>query len=234
MSDQFLKFEAPAPARAPDHDAPPLGQILLRNRVLTEAQLSQAVTLQDGMQLPLGEVCMAQGYASPQQIAEALSEQRGLQSVDLAGQIPDRRLLALRPAQFWLRHRAVPRAQLGSQLLVATSRPEHLDTLADGLQGAASGLLPAVAPEEQVLTFLSRHCQGELARQASLRVSARFSCRTLAGPRSPGTGLAAAAALTTAAGLLEEVGADEAGDAAADHDDFAVHYCGLPHTNPLR
>ncbi len=204
MSDQFLKLKTPSPAAGGRQDQLPLGQILLRNHVLTELQLSKAVNLQKGLQLPLGDVCVAEGFASPLQIAEALSEQRGLQTVDLARQIPDHRLLSLRPAQFWLRHRAIPRAQLGNHLLVATSRPERPDALADSLAGSFEGILPSVAEDAQVLEFLSHHCEAELAQQASQRVEARFSCRNFNGPRGAQAGLAVAAAGAAAAALAPQ------------------------------
>ena len=182
--------------QTPPAERLPIGQILLRHKVLTDTQLSRAVELQHRLRLPLGDVCVAEGLASRRQILDALSEQRGLQRIDLDRQLPDRRLLDLRPARFWLQHRAVPRAQLGRQLLVATARPEALDALQAGLAGCTDHLLPSLADEHQVLDFIARHCEKELASGASTRVPAAFSCRSLFARNRQPVWLAAAMALT--------------------------------------
>lgn len=193
MSDRFPILTASAqPAAA---GRLPIGRILLRNRVLTECQLQHAIGLQSRLHLRLGDLCIAQGFASPQQIARALAEQNGLAEADLARDPPDRRLLAIRPARFWLRHRAVPQALAGGCLTIATSRPDDLEALSRGLRSSFSHITPALADEAQLLSFLSRHCGGELAERASLRQRDAPGRRALTARRIKWAGLAVAAAL---------------------------------------
>ena len=85
----------------------PLGQILLENHVITEAQLEQALT--NRIQgLRLGGSMLMQGLITAQQLAQALAEQNGVgwESVD-AWQIP-RYLIEQIPASVALHYAVLP------------------------------------------------------------------------------------------------------------------------------
>lgn len=181
MSNPPLTIESPVAAPPPRPDQ--LGQILLRRKVISGSQLQQAVQLQERLGLRIGDICVSQGWTTSAEVLQALSEQRGLQRIDLTRQIPDRRLFAARSARFWLRHRAVPRTRLGDRLMIAAASPENLDQIASGLGCSSDDIVPVLADEDQITGLIAQVCQAELAQGASTRVAGGMSCRGRFKPR---------------------------------------------------
>ncbi|HJW60520.1 MAG TPA: hypothetical protein VJ931_12900, partial [Actinomycetota bacterium] len=88
-----------------------LGEVLVAGKVLTEAQLDEALRVQrddKGRRRRLGEVITALGLADEVQIARALSDQLGLPFLDLGSQPIPEVTLAVLPRNVALRHGAVP------------------------------------------------------------------------------------------------------------------------------
>jgi type IV pilus assembly protein PilB len=85
--------------------------VLVAGKVLTEAQLDEALRVQredKGRRRRLGEVIIALGLADEVQIARALSDQLGLPFLDLGSlPIPDETLAVL-PRNVAVRHGAIP------------------------------------------------------------------------------------------------------------------------------
>ena len=65
-----------------------LGELLVANGLLTEQQLRDALAMQRQSPARLGEIATAMGWASEKQISECLAEQLGYRLVDAAGARP--------------------------------------------------------------------------------------------------------------------------------------------------
>lgn len=166
----------------------PLGRHLLNSHAIQDTDLLRALVLQRHQDAPLGHILISQGWANPDQVLEALARQQGLQRVDLSQFQANTRLLNRKPAHFWLKHRAVPCRQLGSQLVVAIAHPEHFDALKLALRGSFESIKPVLAREDQITAVLSTHFRKELALGANIRVAADNSSRhwqTSSRPRLP-------------------------------------------------
>jgi len=178
MSDQNLRLLQPVPARVQDLRNQPLGRFLVENGTITSDQLVRALELQLQLGAPIGEILVAEGWADPEDILFALSQQHGLQIVSLYPGTADARLLNQRPAQFWLHHGVIPWMRLGSLVLVATSRPDRFDEIREELQSVFGDVQPVLAAEAGIRRFTAQFFRQELAEAASTRLDGKFSCRT--------------------------------------------------------
>ena len=62
-----------------------LGDLLIKQKVLTEDELQKALALQKGSGKKIGEVLVDEGFISEEMIVRALQMQLGLKVVQLAG-----------------------------------------------------------------------------------------------------------------------------------------------------
>jgi len=174
QSVQFRKSQRVYPTPRPQQL---LGRHLVDSHAVRDTDLLRALVLQRHQNAPLGHILISQGWANQDQVLEALSQQHGLQRVDLSNITAHTRLLNRKPAQFWLKHRAVPWLYSGTQLVVAIAHPEHFDALKKALHGSFETIRPVLAAEDQITTFLTTHFRRDLALAASTRVPLHSSSR---------------------------------------------------------
>ncbi|WP_446720381.1 GspE/PulE/PilB domain-containing protein, partial [Leisingera sp. ANG-S5] len=74
---------------------------------------------------------------------------------DLSGQMANSRLLACKPARFWLRHCAVPWMQLGRTVTVAVAPPPPVLTPPQGTRGRFPPGTPALGRGSPITAPLS-------------------------------------------------------------------------------
>ncbi|WP_152615777.1 glycosyltransferase [Leisingera sp. ANG-M1] len=139
----------------------------------------KALVLRQHQKAALGRILVAEGLASEDQVQDTLAQQYQMPRADLTGQVAAPRLLARKPAQFWLRHCALPWMQLGQTVTVAIAHPDRFSELQQELEGTFPGITPVLASEEQITSLLTAHFSPALVRQASSSVIPRLSCRTL-------------------------------------------------------
>jgi type IV pilus assembly protein PilB len=141
-----------------------LGEVLVAGKVLTEAQLNEALRVQredKGRRRRLGEVITALGLADEVQIARALSDQLGLPFLDLGSlPIPDETLAVL-PRNVALRHNAVPVTLAHDVLTVALADPTNVLALDDiRLATKLASVRTAVATASDVQEAVNRYYGG--------------------------------------------------------------------------
>lgn len=141
--------------------------------------MMKALVLRQHQKAALGRVLVAEGLATEDQVLDTLAQQYRMPRADLEGQVVTPRLLARKPAQFWLRHCAFPWMQFGQTVTIATAYPDRFEDLQRGLQGSFSSITPVLASETQITSLLTAHFSSALVRQASCSVVPRLSCRTL-------------------------------------------------------
>ncbi len=170
VSQPLRQFRPPQPAgeRSPGLPPPVNGRSMMKALVLRQHQKAA-----------LGRVLVAEGLASEDQVQDTLARQYRMQRADLSGQVANPRLLARKPAQFWLRHCAIPWMQLGQTVTIAIACPDRFEALKEELQDSFSTVTPVLACEAQITALLTAHFSPVLVRQASCSVIPRQSCRTL-------------------------------------------------------
>lgn len=100
-----------------------LGEILVAGGAVTADQLAHALTEQANRQLPLGQTLIALGYTTDEVMRQALSSQLGVPYIDLQNVIIDRTLAPLLDREFARQHALFPVARIGHTLTVAMDDP---------------------------------------------------------------------------------------------------------------
>ena len=85
-----------------------IGQVLIARGILSEDQLRIALFEQARSNLPIGKLFVALGFVTEATLRDALSESLGKQSIDLASVIIDAEALALVPRELAKRHHLLP------------------------------------------------------------------------------------------------------------------------------
>jgi cellulose synthase/poly-beta-1,6-N-acetylglucosamine synthase-like glycosyltransferase len=178
MSDQNLKLLDPQPALNVGQPLVPLGRHLVNNNVITPAQLVQALHAQKYLKAPLGEILVAEGWAQTHDVQAALAHQHGITQADLTAQVPDPKLAAQMPMEFWLRHHVLPWMRIGGSVLVATARPNQFDAVRRELADVFPDILVVLCTESAITDAIAAEFSAPLARAAATRVAPSLSCRT--------------------------------------------------------
>jgi len=110
-----------------------LGEILIKTRVVSEAQMAKALEVQRGSSKRIGEVLVELGLATEVQIATAISKQLGIPFVSGASGVlsssKDPGFEKLIPEEFARRHQVLPLSRTTDSLTVACVNPLDLITL---------------------------------------------------------------------------------------------------------
>ena len=202
VSTDKLLFQPFPPALLPRRKRRPLGRFLVEMGVITPGQLVLALHLQQRLELRLGDILIAEGWATPTQVREALAQQMGLAQADLSRDPPDPRLAAALPARFWLRNRLLPWRLVGADLMIATDCPATFEKQRPVLQDALPGrqLHPVLTSRQALQEAIAANLSRDLVEAACTRVPAQQSCRSRR-PVPPGALVLAALAIAAVAGL---------------------------------
>ena len=134
--------------------APSLGDLLIRDKLITPTQLDQALTEQKKTRERLGEIFCRLGYISEDQLLDALSRQLGHRRYDPAKDAVDLSLLEMIPLEFARRHGVLPISRNGVSLTVAMNDPQDVeakDQLGRFVNGAGLKELEIVLASKDVL-----------------------------------------------------------------------------------
>jgi hypothetical protein len=140
-----------------------LGEILVRERVLTQAQLAKALAHQKaaGAGRMLGEVVVELGLATEKQLLQALTQSLGLPAVDLRGIEPSPDALEMLPAKQAREQRILPLRIVErsgrKRLIVALADPSGVAAI-DELQFSSGMIVEVkVTTAGQLMTAIERH-----------------------------------------------------------------------------
>jgi type IV pilus assembly protein PilB len=133
-----------------------LGDLLVAEGLITEAQLRQALAEQKGKADKLGAVLVRQGSISEEQLIGFLSRQYGIPSITLANLETDAETLRLVPAHIAKKYEVLPVKRIGSTLTLAMSDPTNVFALDDIAFMTNLQILPVVAPQAAIRRALDR------------------------------------------------------------------------------
>ena len=197
---QLVARDRTAPDRTPFRR--PLGEILVEQGALTEAQLAQVLALQEREEARFGDILLAREMVSETALYRALSTQYGCAVADLAAEPPDARLVDAIGAENCVRNGVLPWKRIADATVVICSRPGEFAEISRWLPESFGPIRLAVAPETAIQTALIAARRRALTGRAETRVAASESCRTVrTGPvwRFATAGLALVAALAVLA-----------------------------------
>jgi type IV pilus assembly protein PilB len=147
--------QKPKPAGAGGDEK--LGELLLRERMISLEQLRQAQDEQKRSGTNLGYALARMGYVSDEDISKFLSAQYNIPAVNLADYEIDQEIIALIPKEVAQRHKVIPVQRAGSSLIVAMADPTNLHAIDDIKFLTAYNVEPVVASEAAIQAAIEKY-----------------------------------------------------------------------------
>ncbi|PIV75817.1 MAG: glycosyl transferase [Rhodobacteraceae bacterium CG17_big_fil_post_rev_8_21_14_2_50_65_11] len=166
----------PPPDAIPPPRAPRLAEILLAKGTISPEAVERALDSQRSRELPIGEILIIQGAITEAQLLEALATQFGTRVLSPGECTPDRRLAPMLPASLAIRLGAVALRRAGAALVVITDRPDRGEDIRQALAHDGPVLLALAKRADMQAAFTSVY-GNDLARLAEARTAGIFSCR---------------------------------------------------------
>jgi hypothetical protein len=155
---------------------PSLGDVLLREGLVTQSQLRAALSEQKSTAHSLGRVLVDKGYISEEIRTDILKKHFGLQTIDLKGVHIDPILTVMIPAAFAHKHRILPiRQEAEGILVVAMEDPSDLMVLDAVKSQVGMRIRPFIANSKDLVQAIVNQYQSD---QALPLKSAASSART--------------------------------------------------------
>jgi len=136
-----------------------LGEILVKNNLVTREQLANALEEQkmSGGQLRLGSILIKQNLMSEQQLTSFLSKQYGVPTVNLSEYDIDPAVTKIIQAEVVQKYQIVPINRAGSTLIVAVSDPSNLFAIEDIKFMTGFNVEMVVASESDIKATIDKH-----------------------------------------------------------------------------
>ena len=133
-----------------------IGEILLEAKVISAAQLAEALKIQKIGGKLIGEILVEGGFISAQQLFDALSTQFDVKSVDLDNFLFKNQVVTLLPLESARELKAIPLSIVGERMLVALNEPFNR-TLVQKVEAIVKILVePVFAPMDMLVRAIDR------------------------------------------------------------------------------
>ncbi len=145
-----------------------LGEILLREGLVTREQLSQALTEQKNTKHRLGYVLVKLGLVQELEITKVLARQYRMPAVDLTRFEVDPKIIKLVPAEMATKSIVLPLKREGRTLTVAMADPTDHGLLEDLKFITRFDLFPVIAGEYTLRNLIEKHYESSDQQLATL------------------------------------------------------------------
>src|SRR6201987_62279 len=133
-----------------------LGEILIKENLITSDQLQQALAHQKASGGRLGTCLMKLGFISDDEVAGWLSRQYGVPSINLKYYEVDASVIRLIPQDTAVRYQIVPLSRVGSTLTIAMTDPTNVFARDDIKFMTGFNVEPVVASETAIAEAISK------------------------------------------------------------------------------
>ena len=188
-----------------------IGELLLKEKRITPAQLQEALNYQKANGGKLGFNLVKLGFVKDEEITALLSKQYGVPSINLAQFEIDPAIIKLIPAETAQKYQIVPLSRAGATLTIAMTDPTNVFAMDDIKFMTGYNVEPVVASE----TAVAR-------RDHALLPGARRRARVARGAAGGGRGAGRPPTSMSSAATLDMVTQGARGDAAVVDDDVEV------------
>src|SRR6187551_241227 len=134
-----------------------IGDLLLKEKRITPAQLQEALTYQKSNGGKLGFNLVKLGFVKDEEITALLSKQYGVPSINLAQFEIDPGIIKLIPAETAHKYQIVPLSRSGATLTIAMTDPTNVFAMDDIKFMTGYNVEPVVASESAVVAALSKY-----------------------------------------------------------------------------
>src|SRR5579883_1311849 len=133
-----------------------LGDLLVREKVITSEQLQQALKTQKEMGGRLGAALVKLGFLSDEEVTNFLSRQYGVPAINLQFFEIDRSVVKLIPQDTAKRYQVLPLSRVGATLTIAMVDPTNVFALDDIKFMTGFNIEPVVASESSIMEAIER------------------------------------------------------------------------------
>ncbi|MAE59749.1 MAG: hypothetical protein CMJ49_00165 [Planctomycetaceae bacterium] len=138
-----------------------LGDALLEQGAVSEAELKQALAKQKATGTMLGEILVEQGVINPGTLVRMLAESLGIRGCHLRHGLIDPSLMELITEDEAKRLKAIPMFKVRQVLTVGMAEPQSLPAI-DRLETLTGcRIQPVLALETNIVEFISKYAGGE-------------------------------------------------------------------------
>jgi type IV pilus assembly protein PilB len=134
-----------------------LGELLVSQKLITPAQLANALSEQRSSHQRLGLILVRQGAVAELELTKVLARQYRMPAVDLSHFEADPRVLRLIPSDLALKRMVLPLKREGRTLTVAVADPADQGLLEDLKFITRFDLFPVLAGEQTLKTLIDKH-----------------------------------------------------------------------------
>ena len=145
-----------------------IGELLLREKRITPAQLQEALNHQKANGGKLGITLVKLGMVKDEEITAMLSRQYGVPSINLAQFDIDGSVIKLIPSETANKYQIIPISRTGATLTIAMTDPTNVFALDDIKFMTGYNVEPVVASEQAVADAIAKYYQ---ARRATARTA---------------------------------------------------------------
>jgi type IV pilus assembly protein PilB len=128
-----------------------LGDLLVKEKVITPDQLDQALKVQKESGTRLGSVLVKLGFLSDEDVTNFLSRQYGVPAINLTFFEIDNTVVKLIPYETAKRYQILPLSRVGSSLTIAMVDPTNVFAMDDIKFMTGFNIEPVVASESSIL-----------------------------------------------------------------------------------
>src|SRR5499426_3245423 len=173
-----------------------IGDLLLKEKRITPAQLQEALSYQKTNGGKLGYNLVKLGFGKDEEITALLSKQYGVPSINLTQFEIDPGIIKLIPGETAHKYQIVPLSRSGATLTIAMTDPTNVFAMDDIKFMTGYNVEPVVASETAVADAISRYYAPPSARGKGASESAA--------PSGGGDAMSSAASLDFVTKALEE------------------------------
>jgi type IV pilus assembly protein PilB len=145
-----------------------LGEILLKESLITQDQLEKALEFQRSNGGKLGSCLTKMGFITDDDITGVLSRQYGVPSINLKYYEIDPNVIKLIPQDTALRYQVIPLSRVGSVLTIAMTDPTNVFAMDDIKFMTGFNVEPVVASESAIGESISRFYGGSASSHEEL------------------------------------------------------------------
>ncbi|MFQ5441514.1 MAG: type IV-A pilus assembly ATPase PilB [Thermodesulfobacteriota bacterium] len=138
-----------------------LGELLLREKLITTEQLQKAVEAQKEGGGRLGYNLTRLGFISEKDLTVFLSKQYGIPTIDLSGQELDPEIVKLVPEDVARKYQLIPVSRTGATLVMAMSDPSNIFAIDDIKFLTGYNVEPIVASDEAIKEAIDNYYESE-------------------------------------------------------------------------
>jgi type IV pilus assembly protein PilB len=145
-----------------------LGDLLVAEGLISDAQLKQALAEQKGKTDKLGSILVHLGFINEEQLIGFLSRQYGIPSITLSNLDIDNDTLRLVPPSIARKYEVIPVKRIGGSLTLAMSDPTNVFALDDVAFMTNLQILPVVAPQAAIRAAIEKHYEVQPASMSDM------------------------------------------------------------------